>query len=312
MKKGISHTLKFVVACSICAGLAGMSASCSDDDPVQGSGPRTITVAPDSSGDASTIQDAVNIANNGDVIELLDGVYSGEGNRDIDFLGKRVTIRSRSGNPDRSVVELPPYSFPYHRAFVFQSGEDSCTVIVGLKIVDGTGGGVGTGANMSADWGPSAISSYGGAIMCRHESRPVFIDCVFVSNEAGFGGIAFSIEGASPRFVGCTFYDNGSMGGLFAGYDATFEFERSLIAFNDGEVVTDGQPNGSATFSCSNIYGNSWNWAGSIADMLGVNGNISRDPLFVDAAVGNLRLDAASPCLPESTGCGLIGAFANE
>jgi hypothetical protein len=45
--------------------------------------------------------------------------------------------------------------------------------------------------------------------------------------------------------------------------------------------------------------------------MLGVDGNISADPLLCDAANGDYRLDAASPCAPLNSpaGCGLIGAL---
>ncbi|MFZ1947879.1 MAG: hypothetical protein WAW06_10080, partial [bacterium] len=67
-----------------------------------------------------------------------------------------------------------------------------------------------------------------------------------------------------------------------------------------------------ATFRCSDIYGNWSDWQGKIAGLLGVSGNISRDPLFADRAAGDLRLSAGSPCLPESTGCGLIGALGAE
>jgi len=45
---------------------------------------RTWIVAPDGSGDAPTIQAAIDSTEyNGDVIMLLDGVYSGFGNRDL-------------------------------------------------------------------------------------------------------------------------------------------------------------------------------------------------------------------------------------
>ncbi|MHC4643546.1 MAG: carboxypeptidase-like regulatory domain-containing protein, partial [Planctomycetota bacterium] len=47
-----------------------------------------ITVKADGSGDVATIQAAIDGAVNGDVVVLQAGIYTGSGNRDIDFLGK--------------------------------------------------------------------------------------------------------------------------------------------------------------------------------------------------------------------------------
>ena len=44
----------------------------------------TIYVDANGTGDYSTIQEAINGANDGDEIILLPGVYTGPGNRDID------------------------------------------------------------------------------------------------------------------------------------------------------------------------------------------------------------------------------------
>ena len=44
-----------------------------------------ITVEPDCSGDVATIQDAVDTAVVGDIVIVADGIYTGDGNRDIDF-----------------------------------------------------------------------------------------------------------------------------------------------------------------------------------------------------------------------------------
>ncbi|NJN40621.1 MAG: hypothetical protein HC807_07060 [Gammaproteobacteria bacterium] len=41
----------------------------------------------------------------GDTIELIDGIFAGDGNRDLDFHGKAVTLRSRSGDPERCILD---------------------------------------------------------------------------------------------------------------------------------------------------------------------------------------------------------------
>jgi hypothetical protein len=50
-------------------------------------------VRPDGTGDFTTIQAAINAAVGGDVFELSDGTFVGDGNRDVDFGGKAVTVR---------------------------------------------------------------------------------------------------------------------------------------------------------------------------------------------------------------------------
>ena len=44
--------------------------------------------------DFNTIQAAINDANNGDTIIVQTGTYTGDGNRNIDFKGKAITVRS--------------------------------------------------------------------------------------------------------------------------------------------------------------------------------------------------------------------------
>ena len=57
----------------------------------------TWTVKPDGTGDFPTIQAAVNASTNGDEIVLTDGTFTGVGNREVDFLGKEIVIRSQNG-----------------------------------------------------------------------------------------------------------------------------------------------------------------------------------------------------------------------
>ncbi len=67
---------------------------------------RTWVVAPDGSGDAPTIQAAIDSTDfNGDVIMLLDGVFSGPGNRDLYNQGRGFAIVSQSGNPEDCIID---------------------------------------------------------------------------------------------------------------------------------------------------------------------------------------------------------------
>jgi len=54
-------------------------------------------VNPQGTGDCPTIQAAVDAVMDGDIIELTDGTFTGDGNRDIDFLGKAIIVCSQLG-----------------------------------------------------------------------------------------------------------------------------------------------------------------------------------------------------------------------
>jgi pectin methylesterase-like acyl-CoA thioesterase len=58
---------------------------------------RTIYVDDDGPADFSNIQAAINDSNDDDIIEVRPGTYTGTGNRDIDFKGKAITVKSKYG-----------------------------------------------------------------------------------------------------------------------------------------------------------------------------------------------------------------------
>jgi hypothetical protein len=65
--------------------------------------------------------------------------------------------------------------------------------------------------------------------------------------------------------------------------------------------------------SCCDIYGNpGGDWVSCVADQIGENGNICLDPQFCSDSPGgdeNWSIQSDSPCAPEQSGCGLIGAW---
>jgi hypothetical protein len=77
-------------------------------------------VKSDGTGDAPTIQAAIDsLIWSGDVIELTDGVYTGDGNRDLYTSGKSLLIRSQSGNPANCVLDLEGSEVEWHWGIVF-------------------------------------------------------------------------------------------------------------------------------------------------------------------------------------------------
>ncbi len=176
----------------------------------------TYLVRDNGSGDFPTIQAALDAVSSGDVIELASGTFDGAGNRDLDFLGKAVTIRSQSGDPADVTIDCDGSQFSPHRAFWFHSGEGASSLIQGISIVNGF-----------------IQDGNGGAVLCESAS-PTFDGCVFGSNTVdgtGAAGGAIYCTGAStPTITACRFIGNAAgeysdgVGGALAftdGADAT-------------------------------------------------------------------------------------------
>jgi predicted outer membrane repeat protein len=186
----------------------------------------TRTVCPDGSGNYFTVQAAINASVNGDVIELCDATYAGDGNRDIDYIGKAITVRSQSGNPQACVIDCGGAP---HRGFSFHTGEGGGSVLQGVTIRNGArppeGGGIHCdGASPTIDncilQGNFCLGGYGAGLFCRN-SAPTLTDCAFRGNgdgrEIAGGGMA-CVAGSSPVLTRCTFEANRAQaggGGLF-------------------------------------------------------------------------------------------------
>ena len=171
----------------------------------------TYLVTPDGSGDFGTIQDAIDAVSDTDIIELADGTFEGDGNRDIDFLGKQITVRSLNGNPEDCTIDCGG-EFTPHRGFWFHSGEGSTSVLENISVVNGY-----------------VVDGDGGAILCE-SACPTITGCIFDSNTVAgdfVGGGAIFMQ-SPPYFVmtGCRFVGNtageftGGSGGAISVYGA--------------------------------------------------------------------------------------------
>ncbi|MFH1278585.1 MAG: right-handed parallel beta-helix repeat-containing protein [Candidatus Eisenbacteria bacterium] len=155
---------------------------------------------------------------------------------------------------------------------------------------------------------------FGGAVFCKYAGTARFVRCIFRENttSTGGGGV-YCNTSADAQFESCTFHGNGGAdaGGVCATGTSDVTVENTIISFSaaGAGVYCDGTS--SATLTCTDICGNTGgDWTGCVASQFGVNGNFSEDPLFCDAAAGELTIEPESPCAPDNSpaGCGLIGA----
>jgi subtilisin family serine protease len=175
-----------------------------------------------------TIQAAIDDASDGDTIWIADGQYSGEGNFDIDFKGKAITVKSENG-PENCIVDCRFKG----RGFDFHSSEGENSVLDGVQIINGSAGRFGGGIRCTAS-SPKIINciiagntagEYGGGICNSYNSSPVITNCTFSGNSAeslfsgsGSGGGVCNLFNSNPAITECTFsenFANYSGGGLY-------------------------------------------------------------------------------------------------
>ncbi len=221
-----------------------------------------------------TIQAAIDAAARGDTIIVADGIYTGPGNRDIDFKGKAITLYSENG-PENCVIDCQGKRRQYHRGFYFHSGEGSNSVLDGFTIINGyayqRGGGI--YCYRSSPKIQNCIISHcnaegghGGGINCN-DASPIIIDSIITGNSSPFGG-GIRFYRSSATLINCIIADNSANyngGGISCGESSPTITDCIIIGNlaikqNGGGIVCAGCS--SPTFSGCIISGN-------LADKLG-------------------------------------------
>ena len=162
---------------------------------------RTITVGFGGSFNFDTIQAAIDNANNGDTILVADGIYYGNGNRDIDFKGKAITVRSENG-PAMCIIDCQGSTGDPHRGFYFHSNEDSNSVLDGLTIRNG----------YASSASPEQKEWSGGGILC-YLSSPTIRNCIIMGNTTRNGTGGGIRASGRTVIIGCIIKGNYAVGG---------------------------------------------------------------------------------------------------
>ena len=154
-----------------------------------------------------TIAQAASAALGGHELRLADGLYVGAENRDVDFAGRDLVVRSANG-PAACVIDLQ--GVPQAQAFRIGGGVTAAARLEGLTIRGGLGRAVRV-TSASPTISGCVFEANTGANGCALEldqSSSLVEGCTFRANGGSNSGSALVASGGAPRIVRCTFVGN--------------------------------------------------------------------------------------------------------
>lgn len=171
----------------------------------------------------ATIQAAINVSNDGATVIVAEGVYTGAGNRNLDFGNglpegqtRAITVRSTEPNDPDVVAATVIECEAGGRGFNFHTGEGHNSVVAGFTIING-------------------YEDYGGGIHCD-DASPTITNCTITGNTAQYnGGGLYCGDYALPIVSNCiivanTANENG--GGIGCDWDSDPNITNSIITGN--------------------------------------------------------------------------------
>jgi C1A family cysteine protease len=176
----------------------------------------------------ASIQAAINAAAAPAGVVVADGTYTGLSNRDLDFGGKNILVRSEHG-PELCIIDCQSGG----RGFYFHNGESPQARVEGFTIRNG---------RASAS---SPAGAYGGGIFCGSNSNPTISDCRIVDGRATFGGGIYSYD-SHPTINDCILTGNatdtgyGYGGGVYCENGSATNIARSIFAGNTASYAGGG------------------------------------------------------------------------
>ncbi len=175
-------------------------------------------------GPKKSIRAAITAATSGTTIVVADGTYAGADNRNLDFGGKALVLRSENGK-DRATIDCEKIAGS--RGFLFRKGETADAIVEGFTITNANSGLEGGG--MYIDGASPTIrgclflrnsAANGAGIYLSSTSSPSISDCVVRGNVAQTKGGGIYFHAASkPKIERCDIKENQALaegGGVYA------------------------------------------------------------------------------------------------
>ncbi|MBI2426652.1 MAG: carboxypeptidase regulatory-like domain-containing protein [Candidatus Kerfeldbacteria bacterium] len=151
--------------------------------------------------DQPTIQAGIDAAATGDRVIVHPGTYH---EYMVDFHGRAITVMSTNPKDSTIVASTVVDADSLGTVFFFHSGEDTTSILSGLTITGGLGGG-------------EYPNYYGGGIT-MWETSPIVHLCRIVRNSSAYrgGGLYYEGDTSHPRFYKCDVFENTAMYGAGA------------------------------------------------------------------------------------------------
>ncbi len=199
---------------------------------------------------AAYIQPAIDMAVDGDSVLLGEGIYTGDGNRDLSFGGKGIVLTKVSPWAT-TIIDCEADSLDAHRAFTFEDDEDSTSVLSNVVIRNAY-------APLDTFETPlgSMIGRFGGGVLLLGGSAPRFENLRFEKCYADAGAGLLAVESPALRIFGSTFLANQAGSGAAAlvvwsrADFADCEFDSNL-ALADGAAALQFSMSTGSTTSCN-------------------------------------------------------------
>jgi len=230
---------------------------------------RTLTVDSQGGAEFQSVQAAIDSANAGDKVEVAAGSYAENINMKsgVDVIGAGATQTTLVGTtlPGSSVVRFENVTHAKLAGFTITS--DTAPFGLGVKAVTFVG----------PETGPTAVLER----------------CLLTGTQYGI----FVWSPSTPTLLNNTLAGGGlNEQGIYIGNGPSAPVVRNNIitGYDDGIRVVAGESEPTPVIAYNAVWGNATNYV-NYPDQTGVNGNISVDPLFVDA--DSFRLQAGSPAI---------------